>query len=461
MINNILAFTIILSALLFGAVEIWSASLVLVTVFTLGLLRAFSRDSVSGDLVPANRMLLSVVWIFFLYSVFQTVPLPAAVVRVLSPTAYELRSFYSFSEVSFMSLSLHPYGTLKELPVLAGFCIVFTMTLKGLKKRDDLIRVVTVLVVAGFLLAVFGIVQKAAGNGKIYWFRELTLGGSPFGPFVNRNHFAGFIGMLVPLGLSLALVRRSREKKILFGFFTVIMTVSLFFSLSRAGIISFAVGTGVFAFLLLQSRMQQKKVWILGVFLTVLAAYLLYLGIDPIVERFYSTDISREQRLSVWAATLTAWKDFFVFGTGLGTFVHIFPLYATFPMKELWLYAHNDYLQLLLETGTAGIFLLFLAVVLFVLSLTRSSFEGRSGILRIGVFASAAAMAVHSIFDFNLHILSNLLLFGFVLGMNGALAEDREDIMQQIERRLSDRRKTDGQSEMPLSEKRKGNRRRS
>lgn len=87
-----------------------------------------------------------------------------------------------------------------------------------------------ILVYFGFGLAIFAIIQKATWNGKLYWFRELSLGGEPFGPFVNRNHYAGFINMLIPLSLGLAVMRRSRGKQTLFGFFGIIMAVSLFIS---------------------------------------------------------------------------------------------------------------------------------------------------------------------------------------------------------------------------------------
>lgn len=423
MTGNGIAIIIIVSALLFGAVEVWSSALVLMMVYTLGLVWALRQGYAENRITSANRVLLGTVAVFMAYALLQIVPLPSMLVKIIAPSVSGSREFYSFSPQSFMPISLNPYGTGKELLNIAAFFIIYAVALLHFRDREELVRVITLLVVFGFVLALFGIIQKATWNNRIYWFRELTLGGTPFGPFVNRNHFAGFIGMLIPFGLALTFIRRSREKKILFGFLTVIMAVSLAFSLSRGGIISFVTGIGVFSFLMLQSRFQQKRIWAVGVFLTVLVAYLIYLGIDPVIERFYHTDMTKEQRLDVWSASLRAWKDFFFTGSGLGTFVYVFPLYSPFAMQSLYDHAHNDYIELMLETGVVGSFLLFLFAFLSVASLIRGSFEGRAGILRIGAFASAVTMAMHSIFDFNLHILSNLLLFALVLGINGALSE--------------------------------------
>ena len=65
----------------------------------------------------------------------------------------------------------------------------------------------------GFLVADFGILQHLTFNGKLYWFREMHYGGIPFGPYVNRNHFAGFAELFIPVALvplMLGKVRRER-----------------------------------------------------------------------------------------------------------------------------------------------------------------------------------------------------------------------------------------------------------
>lgn len=454
MTTNMLAALIILSALLFGAVETWSSSLVMLGVYTLGLVWVLRKGYRQHPLGSPEQALLAAGAALVVYALLQVLPLPAIVMKFISPSAFSAWNTFSLESRGVMTISLHPYATVQELMRVISFLIVFAVSMQDFRDRDVLIRSVKTLVVFGFCLAIFGIVQKATWNDNIYWFRELMQGGTPFGPFVNRNHFAGFIGMLIPLGLGLALIKETREKKILWGFVTVIMAVGLFFSLSRGGIIGFFAGVGLFAFLMIQSRMPSKKTWAIGFFLIVLASYLLYLGIDPVIERFISTDISKEQRLTVWAATLKAYQDFPLTGSGLGTFADVFALYAPADIRLFYDHAHNDYLEFMLETGFIGIIALVAFIVIIMYMIFRQTLQGRRGVLVIASVSSVFTMLIHSVFDFNLHILSNGLLFSMVLGMTVALSS--LSTVQSERRRSSDRRRNRPVT-MPL-DRRTGNR---
>jgi len=422
-----LAVIIVLATLLFGAVEIWSAAAIMILVFVTGLFWSIRNGRMIGELPDNTGRLFLTALIFCAYIGFQLIPLPAAVVSFISPATARTRDFYSISGMKFMPLSFDPYLTINELLRTAGFFMVFFISSIVFGNREKLTKMIIVLTVFGFCLAVFGIVQKATWNDKIYWLRELTAGGSSFGPFVNRNHFAGFIGMLIPIGLGYTLTRESREKLIFFGFLTVIMTLSLFFSLSRGGIVSFFAGMALFSMLVVITRVQTRKIWAVAAFLVIVAAYLAYLGIDPIIDRFYETDVSKEQRIIVWQATLSAFKDFWLTGSGLGTFIDMFHLYSPAPLQSIYDHAHNDYLEFILETGTIGLSLLLAFAGLLLYPFAKADFTGKRGMIRIGVISSVFSMMMHSIFDFNLHILSNMLLFAVVLGMLSSLSLSSEE----------------------------------
>jgi O-antigen ligase len=425
MATSALAFIIIVSALFSGAVEVWSSTVVLFLTFTLGLAWVFG-EGLHGERARHEKRVIAAGAAFIVYVLVQIVPLPGGLMRFLSPETYHLYSYYSFGNVRFMAISLDRYKTVIELLKISALFTVFLISANRFRKSANLSLMMTFLVVAGFCLSVFALVQKASWNGKLFWFRELTPGGAPFGPFVNRNHFAGYIGMIIPLGMGLAFTSGTKEKRILFGFLSVMMAVALFFSLSRGGIVSFFAGVCLFSLLMLRSRIQSKKAWLILLFLSVVACYVLYLGIDPIVARFYATDIKSEERLTVWAASLAAFRDFWPTGSGLGTFVNVFPLYSPAGIKDIYEHAHNDYIELILETGVIGTVLLLTFTSLLIYPFMRSGFEGRKGIFRIAVASSLFVMAVHSIFDFNLHILSNALLFSAVLGMAAALSDHDE-----------------------------------
>jgi O-antigen ligase len=421
--TDFLAAIIIIAVLLFGAVEVWSGTVMLFLVFTVGLIWVVRKEYTAYQTTGPDKLLLITGLCFILYTIIQLIPLPLFLLKILSQHTFDIHNFYSLDESTFAQISLYPYKSFLESITFFAFYIIFAISLHNFKNRAILIRTLYILLIFGFILSLFAVIQKATWNDKIYWFRELTLGGSPFGPFVNRNHFAGFIGMLVPLGIGLSLVERTRSKKILFGFMTVIMTVSLFFSLSRGGIMSFVAGFGLFSILVMQSKIQQKKILAIGLFFLALSSYLLYLGIDPIVDRFYQTDITKEERLIVWSASLTAIKDFWLTGSGLGTFLDLFPLYQPADIKSIYDHAHNDYLEVILETGVIGFIIMIIFIAILIRTIIKSNLQGRTGILLIAAVSSAFTMCMHSITDFNLHILSNALCFSMVLGMVIALAD--------------------------------------
>lgn len=429
MTSNAIGLIIMAAALMFGAVEIWSAVPVLLAVYTVSLVWVFRKGYEDAEPATHIRLLVVCAALFVGLAVVQLVPLPHGVMKLIAPHTAALREYYAAGPLAAAPLSLNPSAGLGELTRLFAFLAVFLVSAFHFQKPGSIRRFTQMMVIFGFVLAVFSILQKATGSTRIYWLRELTAGGTPFGPFVNRNHFAGFIGMLVPLGLGAALSSGMREKKILYGFMSVIMAVSLFLSLSRGGVIGFFGGIAAFAFMMTVSSKEKKLPWAVGLFLLVLFSYLIYLGISPVIDRFYHTDISQEDRLVVWSSTLRAFGDFWLLGSGLGTFVNVYPLYASIPLQALYDHAHNDYLELLLETGIAGVLIVLCAAVILATALVRSPKQGHAGITRASLVAALLSMLVHSIFDFNLHILSNLLLFGVILGMLAARAivtdEDR------------------------------------
>ena len=94
-----------------------------------------------------------------------------------------------------------PYHTRTELALLVAELIVLFLAGQAFQTSEDWKTFVWFVMVFGFLVAIFGILQQLTFNGKLYWFREMRYGGIPFGPYVNRNHFAGFIELVIPVAL--------------------------------------------------------------------------------------------------------------------------------------------------------------------------------------------------------------------------------------------------------------------
>jgi hypothetical protein len=131
------------------------------------------------------------------------------------------------------------YHTRIELQLLLAYVMVLFVSVQAFRTREDWKGFIWFLMVFGFLVAGFGILQHLTFNGKLYWFREMRYGGIPFGPYVNRNHFAGLMELVIPVSLvPLVMGKVRRERWLIVGLFAILPLGALFLSASRGGIIS-------------------------------------------------------------------------------------------------------------------------------------------------------------------------------------------------------------------------------
>ena len=314
------------------------------------------------------------------------------------------------------------YNTRMELQLLLADVLILFLAAQAFRTIDDWRGFVWFLMTFGFLVAIFGILQHLTFNGKLYWFREMRYGGIPFGPYVNRNHFAGFAELVIPVALvPLALGKVRRERWFLVGLFAVLPVGALFLSASRGGIISFGVELGVLILWLTLRRRVEKHM--LAGAAVLLAAFLLvsWLGAQQVLERFsslQSLEFTVGKRASMRADT---WRIFLAHpwtGTGLGTLQIVFPRYETLYDGKVVNHTHNDYLEALAETGIAG----GLCCAWFLGALFYYSFRALyrpdnalASVLEFSGFVGCTGFLTHSMVDFNLHIPANALLF-FLLG---------------------------------------------
>src|SRR5262249_46217602 len=138
--------------------------------------------------------------------------------------------------------------------------------------------------VFGILLALFALIQNQTSNGRIYWVVQQP-GGLPYGPYVNHNHYAGVMEMLVPIPLVLAMTRLvGKTQRLLLVLGTVVMAVTIVLSLSRGGIISFAVEIAILA-VCAWKRRGAKATFSFVALLFVTLASLWWLGSEQILNR--------------------------------------------------------------------------------------------------------------------------------------------------------------------------------
>jgi O-antigen ligase len=316
------------------------------------------------------------------------------------------------------SLTTSRYATRMELQLLFTYLVLIFLMMQSFTRVSHWRGYLWFVMSLGFFVSIFGILQHLTFNGKLYWARVMHYGGLPFGPYVNRNHFAGFAELVIPVALvPLFLGKVRRERLFLVSLFAVVPIVALLLSASRGGIISFAVQLVILVLLILVQRMRSRSMFLGG--LVVVAALMMvsWIGVQKVLGRF-----SNMQSLEVTAGKRTAmredtWRLFLahpIIGTGMGTFEMEIPPYDSLYDGKVVNHAHNDYVEELAETGIAGGILCawFLGVV-FVTSLRRlSEANGAFGaVLNLTGLIACCGILVHSLVDFNLHIPANALFF--------------------------------------------------
>jgi O-antigen ligase len=314
-------------------------------------------------------------------------------------------------------LSAYPYLTKLELLKWGACVLLFFLAHESFRSLDDVRRFVWFLVIFGFAVSLFGIVQYFTYHGKLYWTIPVKAG-SPFGPYVNCDDFAGFVELFAPLGLALLFFRAVRREHLtLLVLFTLVPIGAAILSASRGGIFGLFFELVLLAFLSRARQIGKKQLLGVATLALVGGTFIVWLGVSHAIQRFEQLtpgEISRNLRVSMYQDTWSIFVHHPWTGTGLGTLIAVYPRYASFYNGQIVDHAHNDYLELLADTGlVGGLCGVAFIILLFWKGLANLRVAGdrwRRAICA-GSLTACAGLLLHSLVDFNLHIPSNTLIF--------------------------------------------------
>jgi O-antigen ligase len=288
-----------------------------------------------------------------------------------------------------------------------------------------------VLVFAGSM-GLFAILQFASGTPKIYGI--VGTSGGLFGPYVDPDHFAGLLEMLLPVAVLYIAGRRGRislEGLVWRVSAVTLALASLLLSGSRGGLLALSAEIVIATIALRRTgaRTRQRRRLALAAAVTLLAGVTLFAYVDPgwVAKKLGS--VARADRTwAEWAGdrksmaldALRMWRGHPVLGVGLGDFETAYPRYQSFP-SDLWIdHAHNDYAEAVAETGLVGALLILSALALFFRLAFRDwggSLRSQAGWIRLGAALGCCGLLVHSLWDFNLHIPANAAWFAVLAGI--------------------------------------------
>jgi O-antigen ligase len=282
-------------------------------------------------------------------------------------------------------------------------------------------KLAVILSVYGFAFASLALLQGIAPNGKLYWVRQPRLGGWIYGPYVNHNHYAGLMEMLVPVPLVLSLTRMAhRKERLAAAAAAAVMAGTIFLSGSRGGMLALLVELAVLAVVVVRQQKGMRLAVATGAFLVILIALSVWLGGAELGHRIFSVSAQARSEISSdlrWNIDRDGLKMFLkrpVTGWGLGTFPVVYPQFRSFYTNFFVNQAHNDYLQLLVETGVVGFgIMIWLLVVLYRRAWSKIGnwTSDVSGAVALAGLLGVTGILVHSAVDFNLQIPANAAFF--------------------------------------------------
>jgi O-antigen ligase len=429
----LIVLTLAWGAFAFGAVYRWAYVPLLIACAAAGLLglcygRRRHRFTHRG-LMIALLMLMG-------GTALQLMPLPTGVLKTISPSTDVFLQGYDISYALGAShpLSINPAATALGLAFLVAFSVFLVGLLRGLT-TGGAGRLATAVIGLGLVLALVGIVQRAVigdhafGGMKIYgfWEPEHKLS-TPFGPFVNKNHFAGWMLMAIPLAAGLAVGRLEGRRGLrstmvwlsspaggrfqLLLMSALLMTASLLMTRSRSGLgglVAVILAVGFVA----ARRFRTARWSVLGAALLLFAVVFAWAG-GEVTARIGKEMSAVELRRHIWTDSAAVIRDFPVFGTGLNTFGTAMLVYQTTDRDKHFQEAHNDYLQILVEGGLL-LAVPMIAALAIVVSTVRRRFRGgtedpETYWLRVGSTIGLLAIGLQSVVEFSLQMPGNAAL---------------------------------------------------
>jgi len=368
-------------------------------------------------------------------AVVQLLPLPRSVLAAVSPGAFDVaRAFWLVDPGGGMPISID-LGESAAAAALAGAAVLIFLTSRQIFDQGGVRTAIRLIAVAGLVLSALAIAQDATARGLMYWrWAPIHEGPAPFGPFVNRNHFATWGVMVAPLCAGYLIAHAAahpgpsttatwRRKVVaaldargaLLLASTTMLIVAIAASLSRSGLVGLGTALAFGGWLARRragtalTRTARPAIFVATLAIVAAASVLTQVGPAAIARRFGTASVAVTDRFTIWHDTVPVLRDFWLTGTGVGTFQTSMAVYQRSRPGVIFNQAHNHYLQVAAEGGLLVGVPVLLALVVFTRGGWRSLLADRSGMywIRAGAAAGLAGVAVQSLWETGLTVPSN------------------------------------------------------
>jgi O-antigen ligase len=389
-------------------------------------------DKGEGPLAPAARQLLLLAMLALAVAMLQLVPLPPSIWTHLGPRGRIADDFIALGlRVPPEPLSVASAAGLTALlgiiPPLAIVCAM--VRLKAYRPQG-----LAIGLIAGTVLGIaLGALQVASSSAELspWYLYEETNPGKAVGFFANVNHMGTllvvtipFLAAIVAAAKSATMQRYSATVAVAAGLaIVVVVGLALNGSLAGYGLTLPVIAASALIVLPPGSRL---RLWVVALAALLVIGAVTALETTPIgsgaIGEHATTSV--QSRAEILSTTSRAIRDFMPFGSGLGSFQSVYPLYERPEQVTLTyvVHAHNDYAELILELGAAGILLILLFFAWWAVAVWRVWRSAEAGPFARAAAIASAAVLVHSLVDFPLRTEAIAASFGMCLAL---LADSR------------------------------------
>ncbi len=425
---GLLVALIVLTPLLFGSVHPWAYGLISSAgFFLLAFKLLYARAHGRFSYVRTSLLIFFPLSICFF--LIQVTPLPVELAKILSPGLPAIRKAAGLSQGT-ATLALYPWAVKGQAVLVASVLVIFFLVINTVRTKQQVSLLVSAAALSGVVLVFLALAQRAAA------------GRPSFLPFINKNHFAGYMELLAPMMAALCYVnysgvraasgikdifletatKRNAAMVLLYGLAGILFCCSIIMTYSRGGLVGM-----VFSFFVLFALLAGKKrKWLsLASVAAMLVLSVALINADDgrvlsHIEGLARDDESALTRYEVWRDTAGMIKRFPWVGVGLGCFETAFPSFKTIDMDANFYQPESDYLYTLAEAGLGGLILTMAFLCIFLWRVLSAHMERddrfAKGIVA-GCIAGLSALLLHGLVDTSLHMPSIMLLSAIFMGV--------------------------------------------
>ena len=436
--------------------RIWAEALfeILVALLAVLWLWGWQRKAVMPGVAFTNaKPMLWLLLMWLLYLALMLLPLPLTWRLILSP---ESANLYTEAGVNgWAPLAVYPYEGFLYWMKSVAYALLFVLVLLLVNSKQRLVLLAYTLVLSGLFQAFFGSMMTLSAVEYGFFVKKESYLEFATGTFVNRNHLAGYLEMTLAIGIGLMMASSSTEEKIrswrqrllsvirlllspkmVLRLMLAMMVIALVLTRSRMGNTAFfasMLAAGFICLLVFRaqsgsvrqmfSRRETRATVILLSSLMVIDLFIVgaWFGVEKVMARIeQSSTVKDADRIEVSRGTIKLWQDYPLLGSGGGSFHMTYPRYRSEAIALSYDHAHEDYLEILADTGIVGLSLLGLMVLLSFFAALAALRRRHDPLMRGMAFASMMgiiALLIHSTVDFNLQIPANAATFMVILAL--------------------------------------------